>query len=72
MRRWNSFYRELAYRRWQMRVLKNVKIKFMGKKVSCTALFDTGSGYTVVQRVFFVRSNAAALSLIPTMLFRRG
>ena len=32
------------------RALKNVRIKFMGKKVNCTALFDTGSGYTVVQR----------------------
>ena len=37
----------------QMRALKNVRIKFMDKEVSCTALFDTGSGITVIQRSFF-------------------
>jgi hypothetical protein len=36
-----------------MRALKNVGIRFLGKEVSCTALFDTGSGITAVQRKFF-------------------
>ncbi|MCS7367544.1 MAG: retropepsin-like domain-containing protein [archaeon YNP-WB-062] len=36
-----------------MRALKNVGIRFLGKEVSCTALFDTGSGVTAVQRKFF-------------------
>ena len=31
-----------------MRALKDVKIKFMDKEASCTALFDTGSGYSRV------------------------
>jgi len=48
-----------------MRALKDVKIKFMGKEASCTALFDTGSGYTVVQRVFFERSFGANWSKLP-------
>ena len=36
-----------------MHALKNVKIKFMDKEVTCTALFDKGSNYTVIQRTFF-------------------
>jgi len=36
-----------------MRALKNVGIRFLGKEVSCAALFDTGSGITAVQRKFF-------------------
>ncbi len=39
-----------------MRALKNVRIKFMDKEVSCTALFDTGSNYTVIQRTFFEKN----------------
>jgi len=30
-----------------------VKVKLMDKEASCTALFDTGSGITVIQRGFF-------------------
>ena len=30
-----------------------MKIKFMDKEVVCTALFDTGSGITAIQRSFF-------------------
>ena len=36
-----------------MRTLKNVGIRFLGKGVNCTALFDAGSGITAVQRKFF-------------------
>jgi len=36
-----------------MRALKPVKLRYMGKEVECTALFDTGSGITAVQRAFF-------------------
>ena len=36
-----------------MRVSKDVKIKFMDKEVGCTALFDTGTSVTVIQRGFF-------------------
>lgn len=42
-----------------MRVLKTVKVEFMGKRVDCTALFDTGSGVTVIQRFFFEKSFGA-------------
>ena len=48
-----------------MRALKNVRIKFMDKEVSCTALFDTGSGHTVVQRAFFEKSFGASWSKLP-------
>jgi len=36
-----------------MRALKDVELKFMGEEARCTALFDTGSGVTVIQRTFF-------------------
>ncbi len=39
-----------------MRALKNIKIKFVDKEVTCTALFDTGSNYTVIQRTFFEKN----------------
>ena len=48
-----------------MRALKDVKIKFMDKEASCTALFDTGSGYTVAQRAFFERNFGAKWSKLP-------
>ena len=35
-----------------LRVLKDVKVRFGGREVTCTALFDTGSGFTVVSRGF--------------------
>ena len=33
--------------------MKTVRVKFMDKEAACTALFDIGSGYTVIQRSFF-------------------
>jgi hypothetical protein len=39
--------------------LKNVGISFLGREVSCTALFDTGSGVTAVQRALFEESFGA-------------
>ena len=48
-----------------MRALKNVRIKFMGKEVSCTALFDTGSGHTVIQRAFFEKNFNTNWSKLP-------
>jgi hypothetical protein len=42
-----------------MRALKNVGISFLGREVSCTALFDTGSGVTAVQRALFEESFGA-------------
>jgi hypothetical protein len=42
-----------------MRALKNVGISFLDRKVSCTALFDTGSGVTAVQRALFEESFGA-------------
>jgi len=36
-----------------MRALKPVELRYMGKEVECTALFDTGLGITAVQRAFF-------------------
>jgi len=42
-----------------MRVLKNVGVSFLGREVSCTALFDTDSGVTAVQRIFFEESFGA-------------
>jgi predicted aspartyl protease len=47
-----------------MRALKNVVIRFLGKEVSCTALFDTGSGVTAVQRSFFEESFGAKWSTL--------
>ena len=48
-----------------MRALKNVRIKFMDKEVSCTALFDTGSNYTIIQRTFFEKNFGAKWSKLP-------
>ncbi len=48
-----------------MRALKTVRIRFMGREASCTALFDTGSGHTVIQRAFFERSFGANWSRLP-------
>ena len=39
-----------------MRALKSLKVRFMGKEVTCSALFDTGSGITAVQRIFFEKN----------------
>jgi hypothetical protein len=47
-----------------MRALKSVRVRFLGKEVSCTALFDTGSGVTVIQRKFFEESFGAAWSTL--------
>jgi len=44
--------------------LKRVRVRFLGKEASCTALFDTGSGVTVIQRRFFEESFGAAWSTL--------
>ena len=48
-----------------MRALKDVKVKFMGREASCTALFDTGSSHTVIQRAFFEENFNASWSKLP-------
>jgi hypothetical protein len=45
-----------------LRVLKDVKVRFGDREVTCTALFDTGSGFTVISRGFFERSFGALWS----------
>jgi hypothetical protein len=44
--------------------LKRVRVRFLGKEASCTALFDTGSGVTAIQREFFEESFGAAWSML--------
>jgi hypothetical protein len=39
-----------------LRVLRRVRVKFMGIEAECTALFNTGSWVTVIQRSFFERN----------------
>jgi len=39
-----------------LRVLRRVRVKFMGMEAECTALFNTGSWVTVIQRSFFERN----------------
>jgi hypothetical protein len=39
-----------------LRVLKRVKVEFMGMEAECTALFNTDSWVTVIQRSFFERN----------------
>jgi predicted aspartyl protease len=48
-----------------LRVLKDVKVRFGDREVTCTALFDTGSGFTVISRSFFERSFEALWSPLP-------
>jgi hypothetical protein len=46
-------------------VLKDVKVRFGDREVTCIALFDTGSGFTVISRSFFERSFGALWSSLP-------
>jgi len=39
-----------------VRAVRNVRVKFMGEEVECLALFDSGSGVTVIQRIFFEKN----------------
>jgi hypothetical protein len=48
-----------------LRVLKDVKVRFEDREVTCTALFDTGSGFTVISRGFFEKSFGALWSPLP-------
>ncbi len=48
--------------------MKTVRVRFMGREVECTALFDTGSGYTVVQRSFFEKSFGKSWSKLPRII----
>ena len=54
-----------------MRVLKSVTVRFMDEEVTCSALFDSGSGVTVVRRNFFEEAFGAAWSKLskPLKLF---
>jgi hypothetical protein len=49
-------------------VLKDVKVRFGGREVTCTALFDTGSGFTVISRSFFERSFGDLWSPLPRLV----
>ncbi len=44
-------------------------VRFKGRKVACTALFDTGSGFTVISRGFFERSFGALWNSLPIKLY---
>jgi hypothetical protein len=48
-----------------LRVLKDVKVRFEDREVTCTALFDTGSGFTVISRGFLEKSFGARWSPLP-------
>jgi hypothetical protein len=48
-----------------MRAIKDVKIRFLDREVGCTALFDTGSGISAVQRTLFEESFGARWSTLP-------
>jgi hypothetical protein len=48
-----------------LHVLKDVKVRFGDREVTCIALFDTGSGFTVISRDFFERSFGARWSPLP-------
>lgn len=48
-----------------MRVLKTVKIRFMHVEATCTALFNTGSSYTILQRAFFEKAFGASWKILP-------
>jgi predicted aspartyl protease len=39
-----------------LRARETIRLKLAGKEVERTALFDTGSSYTVIQRAFFERN----------------
>jgi hypothetical protein len=48
-----------------MRAIKDVKIRFLDREVGCTALFDTGSSISAVQRTLFEESFGARWSTLP-------
>ncbi|MFZ8788435.1 MAG: retropepsin-like aspartic protease [Acidilobaceae archaeon] len=48
-----------------LRVLKDVKVRFEDREITCTALFDTGSGFTVVSRGFLEKNFGARWSPLP-------
>jgi len=48
-----------------MRALRTVRIGFMDKEVDCSALFEAGSGYTVLQRKFFEENFGSRWSKLP-------
>ncbi|MEM3546172.1 MAG: hypothetical protein QXU47_06980 [Candidatus Bathyarchaeia archaeon] len=48
-----------------MRAIKTVGVKFMDRRVNCVALFDTGSGYTIVQRKSFEEYFGSNWSKLP-------
>lgn len=48
-----------------LRVVKEVRVRFMGREAVATALFDTGSGYTVIKKGFFERAFGPSWSPLP-------
>jgi hypothetical protein len=43
-----------------LRVRKAINLRLAGREVGCTALFDTGSSYTIIQGAFFEKSFGAS------------
>jgi len=43
-----------------LRVRKAINLRLAGREVECTALFDTGSSYTIIQRAFFEKGFGAS------------
>ncbi len=51
-----------------MRVVKEVRVRFMDKEASAIALFDTGSSYTVIRRGFFEKVFKATWTLMSRLV----
>jgi len=43
-----------------LRVRKAINLRLADREVGCTALFDTGSSYTIIQRAFFEKGFGAS------------
>jgi hypothetical protein len=51
-----------------LRVVKEVRVRFMDKEASAIALFDTGSSYTVIRRGFFEKVFKATWTLMSRLV----
>jgi hypothetical protein len=47
-----------------VRVLGSVKVRFMGREATVTALFDTGSSVSIIQRRFFEKVFGSSWSVL--------
>ena len=47
-----------------MRVLRSVKVGFVGREATVTALFDTGSSASIIQRRFFEKVFGSSWSVL--------